>query len=213
MDPGPELVRLLQAILTHDPVLTVHPPPAPRRNQPSAPLSNLVGRTAAVADVRKLLDTARLVTLTGPGGVGQTRLALETAAQLVDELADGAWVVELAGHHDPCDNVVGCVAELVAAAVGVRDDAALTVPPAGRPQELTQRLPAALAGKQLLLVLDNCEHVIEAVATLAELLLRSAPELRILATSREPLGLSASCCGRYPPWSCPIPPSTAISTR
>ncbi len=205
LDPGPELARLLQAILTHDPTLTIHPPAAPRRTNLPVPLSSLVGRTAAVADVRKLLDTGRLVTLTGPGGVGKTRLALEAAGQLVDELADGAWVVELAGHHDPCDNVVGCVAELMAAAVGIRDDAALTVPPAGRPEELIQRLPAALAGKQLLLVLDNCEAVIEAVAKLAELLLRSGPELRILATSREPLGLSGELLWPVPTLELPNP--------
>ncbi|MGH3962017.1 MAG: BTAD domain-containing putative transcriptional regulator [Pseudonocardiaceae bacterium] len=205
LDPGPELARLLQAILTHDPALAVRPPPAPRRTNLPALLSSLVGRTAAVADVRKLIDTGRLVTLTGPGGVGKTRLALETAAQLAGELADGAWVVELAGHHDPCDNVVGCVAELVAAVVGVRDDAALIVPPAGRPAALIQRLPAALAAKQLLLVLDNCEHVIEEVAKLAELLLRSAPELRILATSREPLGLSGELLWPVPALELPDP--------
>ncbi|MGH3979424.1 MAG: BTAD domain-containing putative transcriptional regulator, partial [Pseudonocardiaceae bacterium] len=201
LDPGPELARLHRAILTHDPALAVPTPPArPRTNLP-APLSSLVGRTGAVADVRKLLDTGRLVTLTGPGGVGKTRLALETAAQLVDDLPDGAWVVELAGRDDPrcgrrsdaiaCgDDAAGCLAEFVAASLGVRDDAALTVPPAGERVALTQRLPAALRGKQLLLVLDNCEHAIDAVAELAELLLRSAPGLRILATSREPLGLS-----------------------
>jgi predicted ATPase len=208
LDPGPELARLLQAILTHDPALTVRTPPVPRRTNLPAPLSSLVGRTAAVADVRKLLDTGRLVTLTGPGGVGKTRLALETAAQLVDDLADGAWVVELAGQHAPCsDNVVGCLAELVAAVVGVRDDAVLTVPPAGRPEELIRRLPAALASKQLLLVLDNCEQVIDAVAGLAALLLRSAPELRILATSRQPLGLSGELLWQVPTLELPDPAS------
>ncbi len=79
LDPGPELARLLQAILTHDPALAVRAPPARHRTNLSQPLSSLVGRTIAVADVRKLLDTGRLVTLTGPGGVGKTRLALETA--------------------------------------------------------------------------------------------------------------------------------------
>ncbi|MGH3898249.1 MAG: BTAD domain-containing putative transcriptional regulator [Pseudonocardiaceae bacterium] len=193
LDPGPELARLQQAILTHDPALATRTPSGHTRTNLPALLSSLVGRTTAVADVRKLLDTGRLVTLIGPGGVGKTRLALETATQLVDGVADGAWVVELAGRDDPCgfrgDAVRGLV-EFVAAAIGVRDDAALTVPLAGGHEELTERLIAALRHKQLLLVLDNCEQAIDAVTELAERLLRSAPEVRILATSREPLGLS-----------------------
>ncbi len=218
LDPGPELARLLQAILTHDPALAVRAPPARARTNIPAPLSSLVGRTTAVADVRKLLDTGRLVTLVGPGGVGKTRLALETAAQLVDDLADGAWVVELAGRDDPPygdpargdpargdNDTVSCLVEFVAAAVGVRDDAALTVPPAGQRRELTERLPAARRHKKLLLELDNCEQVIEAVAELAELLLRSAPELRILATSREPLGLSGELLWPVPALELPDP--------
>ncbi|MGQ0774857.1 MAG: BTAD domain-containing putative transcriptional regulator [Pseudonocardiales bacterium] len=199
--PGPELAHLLQAILTHDPTLAGPAPPARRRTNLPAPLSSLVGRSTAVAEVRTLLDAGRLVTLTGPGGVGKTRLAIQTATQLVDELPDGAWIVELAGRDDPrcgrrdqtpgpTEDTAGYLAEYVAATLGVRDDAALTVPPAGQRSALAERLPAALHGKQLLLVLDNCEHAIEGVAKLADLLLRSAPWLRILATSREPLGLS-----------------------
>ncbi|MGH3916779.1 MAG: BTAD domain-containing putative transcriptional regulator [Pseudonocardiaceae bacterium] len=201
LDPGPELAGLLRAILTHDPALAGPAPPVRRRTNLPAPLSDLVGRSAAVAEVRKLLGAGRLVTLTGPGGVGKTRLAIQTATQLVEELPDGAWLVELAGRDDPrCGNsgqvpgagqdTVSRLAEYVAAILGVRDDAALTAPPAGERSTLTERLPAALHGKQLLLVLDNCEHAIEGVAKLADLLLRSAPGLRILATSREPLGLS-----------------------
>jgi len=196
LEPGPELAGLFRAILTQDPALDRPTPPRRRRTNLPAPLSNLVGRAAAVAQVRALLDTGRLVTLTGPGGVGKTRLAIQTAAHLVDELADGAWIVELAGPDDPRHGhpaptpgvgTASNVAERVAAALGVRHDAAS---PAGEGGTLTERLPAALHGKQLLLVLDNCEHAIEGVAELAELLLRSAPGLRILATSREPLGLS-----------------------
>jgi predicted ATPase len=206
LDPSPKLAHLLQAILTHDPELGTRRPGAPRRTNLPAELSSLVGRTAAVVEVRKLLETGRLVTLIGPGGVGKTRLALETAAQLADGLADGAWVVELAGCDQSCgDDMLGCLVELVAAAVGVRDDATLTVPPAGRPEQLIQRLPAALQDKQLLLVLDDCERVIEAVAELADLLLRSVSELHILATSREPLGLSGELLWPVPPLDWPDP--------
>ncbi|MQA14274.1 MAG: AfsR/SARP family transcriptional regulator [Pseudonocardiaceae bacterium] len=209
LDPGPELARLHHAILTHDPALAAPVPGSrPRTNLP-APLSSLVGRSGAVADVRKLLDTGRLVTLTGPGGVGKTRLAMETAAQLVDDLPDGAWVVELAGRDDPwcgcpadlaaaAADAAGCLAEFVASTIGVRDDAALTVPPAGEHAGLAERLPAALRDKALLLVLDNCEHSIDVVAELAELLLRSVPRLRILATSREPLGLTGELLSPVP---------------
>ncbi|MGH3930506.1 MAG: AfsR/SARP family transcriptional regulator, partial [Pseudonocardiaceae bacterium] len=160
LDPGPELARLLRAILTHDPELAGPTPPARRRTNLPAPLSDLVGRSAAVAEVRKLLGAGRLVTLTGPGGVGKTRLAIQAATQLVEELPDGAWLVELAGRDDPrCGNSghgasqdpVSPLAEYVAAILGVRDDAALTAPPAGERGALAERLPAALHGKQLLL--------------------------------------------------------------
>lgn len=220
LDPGPDVARLFQAILTHDPALAVPAGPAIRRTNLPAPLSSLVGRSAAVAQVRTLLDTSRLVTLTGPGGVGKTRLAIQIAAQLVDELADGAWVVELAGRDDPrcgrpsgCADAPGCLAEFVATALGLRDDAGLTVSPAGELAELTERLPAALRHKQLLLVLDNCEQVIDEVAKLAELLLRAAPELRILATSREPLGLSGELLAPVPALELPAEEDLAAVAR
>ncbi len=209
LDPSPELARLHQAILAQDPTLD-RPTPLtqaarPRTNMP-VPLSSFVGRANAVAEVRKLLEAGRLVTLTGPGGVGKTRLALETATQLIDDLPDGAWVVELAGWDDPCGaDVVGCLAEFVAATLGVRDDAALAFFPAGQRVDQPDRLAAALRTKQLLLVLDNCEHAIGPAAQLAELLLRSAPGLRILATSREPLGLSGELLWPVPPLELPDP--------
>ncbi|WHT19585.1 BTAD domain-containing putative transcriptional regulator [Crossiella sp. CA-258035] len=162
-DPSPELAEVHQAILRQDPELT-------RRATLPAPLTELIGRDAERAELGALLREARLVTLTGPGGVGKTSLALATAGR--ESFVDGSWLVELAGHGPE-------VEQAVSAALGVRED----VPSA-------DRLLDAVRGKRMLLVLDNCEHVLEPVAALARRLLRAAPELRILATSREALGLA-----------------------
>ncbi|NUW35361.1 AfsR/SARP family transcriptional regulator [Nonomuraea sp. SMC257] len=146
----------------------------PVTNLPAA-LSDLVGRDGELAAVRDLLAASRLVTLTGPGGVGKTRLALEAARARTGpgEFPDGMWLVELAGTGD--------VAEAVAAVLGVRDDGAGPLPP---------RLARALAGKRALIVLDNCEHVVADAAGLVARLLKAAPGLRVLATSQEPLGVT-----------------------
>ncbi|MEO3751449.1 BTAD domain-containing putative transcriptional regulator [Streptomyces sp. B6B3] len=205
LDPGPELTALHQAILRQDPALNPAPDRAPycapdsapvarpRTNLP-APLTDLVGRSGAVADLRGLLRTARLVTLTGPGGVGKSRLAVETARGLLDAYPEGAWLVELAGlaADAPAEEVVCALAESVLQALAVRPDAA--------PASGIDWLAAALRGRRpLLLVLDNCEHVVEPVAGFAEALLRAVPDLRILATSREPLGLGGETVWRVPP--------------
>ncbi len=176
LDPGPEMVALHRAVLAREPALAA-PSTRPRTNLPAA-LSELIGRDEAVAGIRAGLETERLVTLTGPGGVGKTRLALETAGGLVDavdDFADGVWLAEL-GALDP--GSAGQPADVVTAALDVRD-----VTGAG------DRLVDALRARRMLLVLDNCEHVIDQAAALAGRLLRGCPGLRILATSREPLGL------------------------
>jgi predicted ATPase/DNA-binding SARP family transcriptional activator len=203
LDPSPELTALHLAILKQDPALAQPPASAPstkrlRTNLP-APLTDLVGRAEAVTGARRLLGSGRLVTLTGPGGVGKTRLAVETAAQLVDRFPDGVWLVELAGLGRP-DNqdVTGSPAEAVMTVLSIRQEA----PPGPRgngPMGLIERLAGALRTGRLLLVLDNCEHVVEPVAELAAALLRTAPELRILATSREPLGISGEVVFVVPP--------------
>src|SRR6266508_5689671 len=203
LDPSPELAALHLAILKHDAALARPPAPAPpaerlRTNLP-VPLTDLVGRADAVTEVRRLLGPGRLVTLTGPGGVGKTRLAVETAAQLVDRFPDGVWLVELAGLGRPGkEDVTGSPAEAVMTVLGIREDTP-PVPRGNGPMGLIERLAGALRSERLLLVLDNCEHVVEPVAELAAALLRTAPELRILATSREPLGLTGEAVFVVPP--------------
>jgi predicted ATPase/DNA-binding SARP family transcriptional activator len=203
LDPSPELAALHLAILKQDPALARPPTPTPstgrhRTNLP-APLTDLVGRAEAVTEVRRLLGPGRLVTLTGSGGVGKTRLAVETAAQLVDRFPDGVWLVELAGLGQPGEeDITNSPAEAVMTVLGVREDA----PPSPRgngPMGLIKRLTSALRNQRLLLVVDNCEHLVEPVAELAAALLRTAPELRILATSREPLGLIGEVVFVVPP--------------
>jgi predicted ATPase len=186
LDPGPDLAALYQAILEQDPGLqaTQAPPTLaarPRTNIP-AMLTDLVGRTAAVTELRALLDERRLVTLTGPGGVGKTRLALETATRSADAFPDGVWLAELAGARTPADAVL--------AVLGIRDDSGLD------PSDL---LAEALRGSRMLLILDNCEHLVDQAAKLATQLLQAAPGLRILATSREPLLLAGEVVWAVPP--------------
>jgi predicted ATPase/DNA-binding SARP family transcriptional activator len=203
LDPSPELAGLHLAILKQDPALARPPVAAPstkrhRTNLPT-PLTDLVGRADAVTAVHRLLGSGRLVTLTGPGGVGKTRLAVETAAQLVDRFPDGVWLVELAGLGRPGNqDATGSPTEAVMTVLGIREDTP-PGPPGTGPRDLTERLASALRNQRLLLVLDNCEHVVEPVAELAAALLRTGPELHILATSREPLGLTGEVVSPVPP--------------
>jgi predicted ATPase/DNA-binding SARP family transcriptional activator len=207
LEPGTELTSLHQAILEQDPALggapTLEPSgPRPRTNLP-APLTELVGRTSAVDAVRSLVTEGRLVTLTGPGGVGKTRLAVETARQLADTVADGAWLIEFAGLDRQGCPESSCppdewVVEAIASVLGVREDAG-----AMPPVDLADRLADVLRAKEILLVLDNCERLVEPVAQLAARLLRGAPGLRILATSQEPLGLDGEVRWFVPPLEVP----------
>ncbi|MFF0275088.1 BTAD domain-containing putative transcriptional regulator [Streptomyces sp. NPDC004330] len=191
LDPSPELTALHAAMLRQDASLSAPAPaPAPAatggavRGNLYAPLTGIVGRDAAVADVRRLLTERRLVTLTGPGGVGKTRLAVEAAGRLREEFADGVWLVEFAGAR-------GDLAEVVAAALELRDDGVWGLRPEGeRALTPAERLADVLRGRRTLLVLDNCEHVVDEAASLAELLLRTAPGLVVLTTSQEPLALA-----------------------
>jgi predicted ATPase/class 3 adenylate cyclase len=165
-------------------------------------LTSFVGREREQAEVRRLLTTARLVTLTGTGGCGKTRLALQVGAELADAFADGVWFVDLAPLADPA-----LVPQTVAAVLGVHEVA-------GRP--LLQTVADHLRGRELLLILDNCEHLLDACAQLADALLRACPRLRILATSRELLGVAGESAWRVPSLTLPDarqPPAAASLTQ
>jgi len=163
-------------------------------------VTSFVGRRRELADVKECLTAARLVTLTGMGGVGKTRLALRAAAEVHRGFPHGVWLVELAGVQD-----AGLVGQTVAVSLGVQDQ------PAGWSPGLQDRptgwalgtLAELLEQRQLLLVLDNCEHLLDACAVLADTLLRSCPGLRILATSRQPLGVAGERILPVPPLSVP----------
>jgi predicted ATPase/DNA-binding XRE family transcriptional regulator len=157
--------------------------PAPRTNLPFS-VTSFVGRERELAEVKRLLTDAHLLTLTGTGGCGKTRLALEAAARLADSFPDGLWVVELAPLTDP-----RLVPLAVAAVLEVREEQ-------GRP--VTDTLVEVVGQKCLLLLLDNCEHLIEACASIASALLRSCARVRIVATSREPLGIAGEATRRVP---------------
>ncbi|HEX2316934.1 MAG TPA: BTAD domain-containing putative transcriptional regulator, partial [Thermomonospora sp.] len=199
LDPSPELAALHQAILTQDPSLDAPAGSAPvatsarpRSNLPVPP-TGLVGRDGAVAEVVAALGEERLVTLTGPGGVGKTRLAIEAAGRLAAAHPDGVWMAELAA-VDPAGGPE--VADVVTRILDVRDAPGEAVSPAGR-------LAEALRDRRLLLVLDNCEHVVAQAAELAEALLRAVPGLQLLATSREPLGVAGEVVWNVPPLEVP----------
>jgi predicted ATPase/DNA-binding CsgD family transcriptional regulator len=154
-------------------------------------LTSFVGRAQAVADVADRLSQCRLVTVTGPGGAGKTRLAGEVARRAVGRFADGVWLAELAAVQDPAQVTVA-----VAAALGIRDLPVVAAADA---------LAGALAQRQLLLVLDNCEQVIGAAAELCGRLLLGADDVRVLATSREPLRIAGEARYRLGPLTLPGP--------
>ena len=155
-------------------------PPAPT-NLP-APVSDFIGRETELRELRELMLHNRLVTVVGTGGIGKTRLGLEAARAALEEFPDGVWLAELAPLTDP-----DLVASAMNTALGLQS---------GAGRWTAERLAAALRGRQLLLVLDNCEHLIGAAAREAETLLRAVPGARILATSQEPLGLDGECTYR-----------------
>jgi predicted ATPase/class 3 adenylate cyclase/DNA-binding CsgD family transcriptional regulator len=156
-----------------------------------AALTSFVGRDGPAREVAALLDGCRLVTVTGPGGSGKTRLAGEISKRVAGRFADGVWLAELAPVQDP-----ELVPSAVAAALGVREQPGVPV---------TEVLARALARRQLLLVLDNCEHVIAAAAGLCARLLDACDDVRILATSREPLAVGGEARYRLEPLSLPGP--------
>jgi predicted ATPase/DNA-binding SARP family transcriptional activator len=172
-------------------------PAGTRMSNLPAQLTSFVGREEELRRLGKLLAESRLVTLTGPGGAGKTRLSVETAARMADELPGGIWFVPLAPVRDALD-----VPQAVLTALGLNDTSWSADPvEAARlaaQQQPLDRLADALASRQLLLVLDNCEHLVDAIAWLTARVLADAPGVRILATSREPLGITGETL-------CPVP--------
>ncbi|KAA2255444.1 AfsR/SARP family transcriptional regulator [Solihabitans fulvus] len=205
-DPSPALSALHTAILRGE----VTAPPQRESTVDSPPRTNLrselttfVGRDPDLARVGTLIARGRLTTLTGPGGCGKTRLATEAARAHLGNRPDEVWLVELAPVASGAD-----AAQAVLTALGVRDLAPPGQPPAGEPAD---RLVAALRDRTALLVLDNCEHLVDAVAALADRLLGECPRLRILATSREPLGITGEAL--WPVESLALPPEDAGATE
>ncbi|MCK2219446.1 AfsR/SARP family transcriptional regulator [Actinomadura sp. ATCC 31491] len=188
-DPGPELREAHLAVLRAE-------PPRPRRTNLRAPLTSFVGRDAELARVRDRLRAGRLVTLVGPGGAGKTRLATTAAAALLPEHT-AVWLVELAAVTDPGD-----VPQAVLSVLGDQLPAGRPAGPAGTVETLAE----VLAPGRVLLVLDNCEHVVEAAARLAEELLGRCPRLKVLATGREPLNILGEALSPVPP----LPPEPAV---
>jgi predicted ATPase/DNA-binding SARP family transcriptional activator len=199
-DPSPELAALHLSLLTD-----AHSPqePLPATNLPAA-LTSFVGRDDDVTKVTKVVAESRLTTLIGPGGAGKTRLAMESGRAMLDQAPDGVWLVEFAPVTDAAE-----LASVVLATLGLREHTLV----AGRgrvPQETVDpltRLHGALGRRRALLILDNCEHLVGAAATLAESLLVRCPHLRVLATSREPLGITGEAL--FPVEPLALPPEGA----
>jgi predicted ATPase/DNA-binding SARP family transcriptional activator len=189
-DPSPELSALHVALLRGDWGRREEQ----RKTNLRAELTSFVGRDADVAAVRELVAGHRLTTLAGPGGSGKTRLATETARTLLADLPDGAWLVELAAIGTDGD-----VAQAALTGLGLRDALLGGAPNA----DLADRLIAAIREREALLILDNCEHVIESAAAFAHRVLGECRRLRILATSREPLGITGEAVWLVEPLALP----------
>jgi predicted ATPase/DNA-binding SARP family transcriptional activator len=170
-----------------------------------AELTSFVGRDAELTQVAGLLGAHRLTTLTGPGGAGKTRLAVEAARAELGSMPDGVWLVEFAPVTDPAE-----VAPTVLATLGIREQSLIRggrpAAAPGGPADPVGRLVAALSGKHALLVLDNCEHLVSAVATLADQILGACPRLRIMTTSREPLNITGEALWPVRPLEMPPEP-------
>jgi non-specific serine/threonine protein kinase len=195
---GAEMASALRSIAQGAPVAVQAPggAEAVARVPHNLPLSltSFVGRQGEMEEVARLLGTARLVTLLGSGGCGKTRLAIQIARNTLEKYPDGVWLVELASLSDP-----SLAAASVALALGLREES-------GRP--IVETIAEHLASRSALLVLDNCEHITPTCAALAHTLLAAAPALRILATSRQALGVAGETLWRIPSLSVPDPAST-----
>ena len=188
VDPGAELQAAHLAVLRGE----TEPQQAHRRSNLRAQLTSFVGRDEELARVAKALGEHRLVTIVGPGGAGKTRLASEAGVKLM--VRDGVWLAELAAVTDGAD-----VPQAVLGALGLREKHLIERRAAPPAQDAETRLAEMLADKTAVIVLDNCEHVIDASARIAEHLLGLCPDVRVLATSREPLGIIGEVVLAVPP--------------
>jgi predicted ATPase/DNA-binding SARP family transcriptional activator len=220
IDPSPELQAVHVAVLRGE-LAPRAPAPAPGgpRAEPAAgppaaptnlrsPITSFVGRGDDLTRIMEAFGGARLVTLTGPGGAGKTRLAAEAAARLLDRMPDGVWLAELASVADPAD-----LPQAVLSLFGAREQRLLAAPGATAVAPL-DRLVEAIGGRRLLLVADNCEHLVEGVAKLVDHLLARCPRLSVLATSREPLGIAGELLHPVGPLAVPdgdVSPAEALA--
>lgn len=178
-----------QGLLAATPVSApVHSAERSRHNLPAF-TAPLLGREADLAHVRRLLEQHRLVTLTGAGGVGKTRLAVEAGAKLADRLKNGVWFCDFSTISDP-----GSVQRAVAWAIGVRER---------HDRPLSESVITSLKPKRVLLIFDNCEHVAETAAALADTIVQDCPDVKILATSRQRLGMAGEAVHRVPSLASP----------
>jgi predicted ATPase/DNA-binding SARP family transcriptional activator len=192
IEPGPELRALEESILMQDPELRAAATAAPRRSTLPARLASFIGRDTEMVDVAAAFATSRLVTLTGSGGAGKTSLAIEVGRTLEDEYLDGVYLVELAPVVDPARVADAAVTALqleqvigFGSSVGHNVDSVATI-------------VEYLRSRRVLLILDNCEHVVEAAAALAETVLLACPAVEVMATSRDRLGIPGELLWRVP---------------
>lgn len=183
--PALETRALYEQILKRE----VSAPPPPALHNLPQELTSFIGREREISQIKQLLFSARLLTLIGPGGCGKTRLALKIAADLINDYADGVWLVELAPLTDPA-----LIPRQISAVLGL---------PEARGRSAQQTLLEHLKPKNLLLVLDNCEHLVHGCAHCAEALLRACPRVQILATSREAFSIRGETLFAVPPLSLP----------
>jgi DNA-binding SARP family transcriptional activator len=208
IDPSPELRAVHVAVLRGE----LAPPAAPAAGRAAntnlrAPITSFVGRGDDLTRILASFAGARLVTLTGPGGAGKTRLAGEAAARLLERMPDGVWMVELGSVVDPVD-----LPQAVLSLFGARE-LRLLAPPGTTAVAPLDRLVEAIGGRQLLLVVDNCEHLVAAAAALVDQLLARCPGLSVLATSREPLGIAGEVLHPVGPLAVPegeVSPAEAL---
>ena len=187
-DPSPETQAVYQRLQAEAEKPSRVFPPVPEGNRPPrrlpAPLTRLIGREKEIVEITAALDTGRLVTLAGSGGVGKTRLAIAVGEALATAFAEGVYFVELAALTP-----AGLAPQTIARTLGI---------PAQPRKTITETLTETLAERRLLLILDNAEHLSDEIAALMDVLLSAAPGLRVLVTSRQPLGLTGEFLYRVP---------------